>query len=665
MAIKSTVFVSTNITNTNSDRLKNSVTNISFTHDSGDLPPNGAVLSSVQISFSKLNVYSSQSPELLTQYGDIPLSQSTGSQSSYISDPDDSILGFAGGTISFTVYANTNGNVLNFKDGCVATLTINWESRTASTGTLDKSSCAWNGVIKLTISAADTSFTHEVIWKRSDSYYSTQQIQAGQTVASFTVPSSWPVGSATVSIKTYLSGEQIGSTLTYNWTVTVDESTVYPTAGTLSCALVQPSNVPSGWKVFVQNYSKAKLTLSGYSAGTSASISKIDLSLGSLSQSGSSAVFNTEAITETGELEPKAEVTNSFGNTTKTVASKITVHPYSPPKIESITAFRCLSNGVPNDYGTYISVKANVTISSVSNMNDIVTLQAQYRKQGATSWSSAINLENNALTIIAANMAADGSKYEIRIVAIDSIQNLSGTATTRTSLVLTSECVLFFRDGGLNVSVGTQGTRDNAIEINESWEIWQGDRQLNGIVPIEYGGTGANSVRSARNALGLGDTAGALPIANGGTGQTSVASARNALGLGNTSGAVPIANGGTGSTSAANARSALGITPANIGSAPSSHEHGAGSITSGTLSEYRLPFKIRYGSVSISGVKWSSVSFSGFSSTPIIVVSYADNSTSGMNPLKTQSESAYGFEVCMSGSSGSGTRTVNWIAIGT
>lgn len=50
-----------------------------------------------------------------------------------------------------------------------------------------------------------------------------------------------------------------------------------------------------------------------------------------------------------------------------------------------------------------------------------------------------------------------------------------------------------------------------------------------------------------------------IPVANGGTGATSVASARNALGLGNTSGAVPVANGGTGATTADDARSNLGF----------------------------------------------------------------------------------------------------------
>lgn len=56
-----------------------------------------------------------------------------------------------------------------------------------------------------------------------------------------------------------------------------------------------------------------------------------------------------------------------------------------------------------------------------------------------------------------------------------------------------------------------------------------------------------------------------MSIQQGGTGATTVAAARNALGLGNTSGAVPIANGGTGAVTAASARTNLGLSTAVTG----------------------------------------------------------------------------------------------------
>ena len=55
-----------------------------------------------------------------------------------------------------------------------------------------------------------------------------------------------------------------------------------------------------------------------------------------------------------------------------------------------------------------------------------------------------------------------------------------------------------------------------------------------------------------------------MSIEQGGTGATTVAAARNALGLGNTSGALPIANGGTGANTADDALAKLGISGAIV-----------------------------------------------------------------------------------------------------
>ena len=116
---------------------------------------------------------------------------------------------------------------------------------------------------------------------------------------------------------------------------------------------------------------------------------------------------------------------------------------------------------------------------------------------------------------------------------------------------------------------------------------------------------------------------------------------------------IPLSKGGTGGTSAATARSKIGA-------------NNASNLTTGTLPAARLPFKIQYGQTSVTGVAWTTVTLSGFTNTPTIVVSYAGNPTSsGIAVLKTGSESASSFQVCMAGSSGSGTRKVNWIAIGT
>lgn len=98
---------------------------------------------------------------------------------------------------------------------------------------------------------------------------------------------------------------------------------------------------------------------------------------------------------------------------------------------------------------------------------------------------------------------------------------------------------------------------DNVADIealNENADIL--DAEIQGI---------KNTFVKSVNGINAGDGGnvdlGIIPIAQGGTGATTVASARNALGLGNTSGAVPIANGGTGANNAKQARANLEVEP--------------------------------------------------------------------------------------------------------
>lgn len=79
----------------------------------------------------------------------------------------------------------------------------------------------------------------------------------------------------------------------------------------------------------------------------------------------------------------------------------------------------------------------------------------------------------------------------------------------------------------------------------------------------------------------------------------------------------------------------------------------------------RVP-KTDYGTTSVVGVSWTPVSFNfTFDSAPKVVCTYAqDASSTGIAPLKTKSVSKTGFQVCMCGTSGSGTRYVDWVAVG-
>ena len=96
-----------------------------------------------------------------------------------------------------------------------------------------------------------------------------------------------------------------------------------------------------------------------------------------------------------------------------------------------------------------------------------------------------------------------------------------------------------------------------------------------------------------------------------------------------------------------------------------------GAVTATKIAEVgaaALPYIVAFGTVTVSGESWRSVSLTayGFASAPTVIVSYADDAAeTGIAPLVTRGESASGFSVRMASSSGdTTTRTVNWIAIG-
>ena len=554
---------------------------------------------------------------------------------------------------------------------------------------------------------------HAVDWRFGSTLVHSAVTSAGQSSVSYTIPLNWLAnipnamsGTATVSVTTYASGGQELGTDTFTFTITAPSSAV----PTISLATTRVNNtVPSSWGVYVQGKSGVKITAtaSGYQGSTIASYTIS----GGATGTQTSNVFNISTLNTSGTVSFTVKVTDSRGRTAMATVS-ITVVAYSAPSFTATEAFRCASGGAASETGTYISAKASGTFSSVSNKNSM-TLKVQYGLTTSSAYSTAVTLTNGTASVIGGGSIDANYSFNVKFTLTDQFNTIEKILT-----VGTAAYTVFFRQGGNGVALGKVSERANAVEINPDWDIYHGSTKLNGTVPISRGGTGATSAANARTNLGAvnkaGDTMtgnlniqGTLypslllkPTQSGQTNQTvfegsyvgassfaawedntgnnrrmlEVRTKAYASSLDNAamvrvcdggtwgnyrvfhSGMetpVPIANGGTGAATAANARNALGANNAT-------------NLTKGTLPAARLPFKIQYGQTSVTGVSWTTVTLTGFTNTPTIVVSYAGNPTSsGIAVLKTGSESASSFQVCMAGSSGSGTRKVNWIAIGT
>jgi hypothetical protein len=400
--------------------------------------------------------------------------------------------------------------------------------------------------------------------------------------------------------------------------------------------------------VYVKGLSRATLAMNSASPGTQATITNITLACGSQIQSTTNTkTFTTGELAETGVIQCTGRVTNNFGNSASAGARTITVYDYFDPQIGKLQAYRCrgADDSTPDDTGAYIAVSVTVSVADVNSKNSLLSLTAQYKKANATTWSAGVAITNGGTTIIGGGLITGEDTYEVRIVAIDQVQNLKGTYSHKEVTALIADSIIHILNGGLNVSFGKEGSRQNAIEINEDWDIYLGDIKLNGTVPIDRGGTGATSAAAARANLDI-------TPANIGAATSNHNHALNDL-----TGVLEISKGGTGAQTAADARS-------NIGAAAASHGHSADDITSGTLNRNRLPFRYSFGTTSITST-WSTVSFGRTINNAVVVCTYAgDAATSGINVIKTRNITSSGFDVCTAGSSGT-SRSICWFAIGT
>ena len=612
-------------------------------------------------------------------------------------------------------YKSSNGNVCTYaSNNAQFTITATVVQQYAKSSARVTSSVEAGGTSTVTfINPYLSNVYHVVDWRFGTKVKSTTTA-VGASSTSYTIPLSWLTvipsstsGTATVSVTTYASGGLELGTDTYSFTITAPSSAV----PTLSLATARINNsVPSSWGIYVQGQSGVTITATaaGYQGST---ISSYTIS-GGATGTQSSNVFTISTIYSSGSITYTVKVTDSRGRTA-TASTSISVVAYSAPAFSATDAFRCVAAGTASDTGTYISAKATGTFSSVSSKNSM-TLKVQYALSTSGAYSTAVTLTNGTASIIGNGSIDINYSFKVKFTLSDQFNTIEKVLN-----VGTAAFTVFFRQGGNGVAIGKVSERANAVEINPDWDIYHGSTKLNGTVPISRGGTGGTTAAAARSNLGAvnkaGDTMtgnlniqGSLypsmllkPTQSGQTNQTVfegsyvgassfaawedntgnnrrmlevrtkayAASLDNAVMVrvcdGGTWGnyrvyhegmetVIPLSKGGTGGTSAATARSKIGA-------------NNASNLTTGTLPAARLPFKIQYGQTSVTGVAWTTVSLTaGFTATPTIIVSYAGNPTSsGIAVLKTGSESTTSFQVCMAGSSGSGTRKVNWIAIGT
>lgn len=338
----------------------------------------------------------------------------------------------------------------------------------ASSFTLSSTSVAAGGTVTANISAVDSSYTHRMtvaFGSRSATVTGTN------TSASYAIPLSWLdqipnaiSGTATVKVET-LSGSTVLGSATSSFTITCPDSVV-PSVGTISTEVVDGH---SGF--YIKNVSKCKVTVSGYTAGTGATVNSVYIS-----GNGNSVYANTmtsSVLSTSGTVTFTVKVTDSRGRSASGTAS-INVLPYEPIKINSVGAYRCTSNGtIDVSSGTSITACCEYTMSDVDE--NVASVRVFWRVYGDTSWTEASNWpdESGTWKIVLQDSAELDKQYEVRFLVADAI-----STTERIVTVSSASIFMAWNKSKQSIGFGTYPSESQSVTISNDWTLMIGTKSI-------------------------------------------------------------------------------------------------------------------------------------------------------------------------------------------
>lgn len=348
----------------------------------------------------------------------------------------------------------------------------------ASGLTLNKTSCKAGAIIRASISAASSSYSHKAKFAMSGVTTLTYALAAGVTYKDFTIPLEWQEAfpsatsrTVTVTLESYNGSTMTGDvSKTFSMTLSDDN---YPSITAFDLTRI-PGFEDEDITAYVQGFSQVQLT--GTAVGLyGATISRYKYTLGTwISTAGNDVT--TPVLVNTGVRTVTLEVTDSRGRKARQDQT-FEVIPYTQPALDTPVVRRSDALGVGAVNGTYVYICSGISLSSLGLVEGVevneATLKARVYQKGNSppAWDdvSIVTLTPETPAILSGALTT--SSYTIDLLVTDKLSNYMYTTEIPTAMALLTG--LKGISGIIGAGIGLFAERVGALTAK--WPIWVND----------------------------------------------------------------------------------------------------------------------------------------------------------------------------------------------
>lgn len=338
-----------------------------------------------------------------------------------------------------------------------------------STFSLDRATLDAGTALGVTINRVDSSYTHRVTFAFGSRSYTATGVG---TSVSYTIPLAWldqipnaVSGTGSVKVETLdSSGVSMGA-VSSSITITAGAGIV-PTVGAITATLLDGLD-----GLYIQGHSKCRVSVSGYAAGTGATVASV-----LITGNGDSAWADnlTSGLLRTaGTVTFTATVKDSRGREASGSIS-ITVEAYTDIAITGRTALRCTSDGtVSRTKGKSAKLGCSYTMTEVGS--NAATVRVYWRVFGEDSWTEITGWDSaSGYTAVALTDAvALDERYEFRFSVADKV-----SVAEQTAVIAPGSVFMVWSKIRNAFGFGSYPEGEKQIAIADDWALMAKGRDL-------------------------------------------------------------------------------------------------------------------------------------------------------------------------------------------